>query len=132
MPNCLKSLLTFYNDMGYHVRKIDKGVLGEISKIKEEYSEFLDAHEQGNPVMKLLELSDLIGAIEAYTKAKYSITLEDLIKMKNATKSAFEDGSRSSNYLHPRWKCKRCKYEVDMTTLRCKCTESPSPWEPIL
>ena len=29
------------------------------------------------------------------------------------------------------WHCKRCKSKVDMKKFRCKCTESPSPWEPI-
>lgn len=33
---------------------------------------------------------------------------------------------------HEGWTCLRCKSEVDMTLLRCKCNESPSPWEPIL
>jgi len=80
--------------MGYHTKKIEKGVLGKASKIREEYEEFCDALEQGNSVMKLVELSDLIGAIEAYTVAKHNITLDELIKMKNATKSAFEEGHR--------------------------------------
>jgi len=80
--------------MGYHKRKIQKGVLGETSKIREEYEEFLDAIEQGNPVMKLVELCDLIGAIEAYVEMRHNITLNELIVMKNATKSAFEEGER--------------------------------------
>lgn len=80
--------------MGYHKRKIEKGNLGEISKINEEWEEFCDAQEQKNPIMKLIELSDLIGAIEAYTVKNFNINLDDLIAMKDATKSAFEDGSR--------------------------------------
>ena len=80
--------------MGYHTRKIDKGVLGETSKIREEYEEFVDAVAQGNSVMKLVELSDLIGAIEAYVEKRHNITLNELIIMKNATKSAFEEGDR--------------------------------------
>jgi hypothetical protein len=117
--------------MGYHIKKIQKGELGHASKIREEYEEFIDAYEQSNPVMELVELSDLLGAIEAYVINHYDIELDDLIRMKDATKSAFEDGTRSSNYLHPRWKCKRCKYEVDMVAFRCNCKTSPSPWEPI-
>jgi len=31
--------------------------------------------------------------------------------------------------MNQRWKCKRCGSEVDMAAFRCKCTESPSPWE---
>ena len=33
---------------GYHRREISKGELGEFSKIIEEYTELLDAHEQSN------------------------------------------------------------------------------------
>lgn len=80
--------------MGYHSKDIDKGVLGEFSKIKEEFLEAEDAFSQDNKVMVLLELSDLIGAIELYCFKNHSITIDDLIKMKNATKSAFEDGTR--------------------------------------
>ncbi len=29
------------------------------------------------------------------------------------------------------WKCRRCGSIVDMVAMRCDCTESPSPWEPI-
>lgn len=81
--------------MGYHLKEIPKGKLGEYSKVKEEFLEFEDACLQLNPVMALLELSDLIGAIEAVAK-NYNITLDDLIRMKNATQRAFEDGTRKS------------------------------------
>lgn len=80
--------------MGYHKRKIERGEFGEFSKIKEEFEECQDAIDQNNKVMVLLELSDMLGAIEEYCK-KYNLTLEDLIEMKNATKRAFESGSRS-------------------------------------
>ena len=80
--------------MAYHKKKIQKGVLGEASKIIEEFNEFIDAHEQGNSIMRLIELSDLIGAIELYTINHHNISLNDLIRMKDATKSAFEDGER--------------------------------------
>jgi hypothetical protein len=53
---------------GYHLRTIPKGVLGEISKIHEEYEEVLDAIEQGSVIMELVELSDLYGAFESYTE----------------------------------------------------------------
>jgi len=79
--------------MAYHLTEIPKGEFGEASKITEEYLEFIDAIEQNNHVMSLIELSDLIGAIEEYSK-KWNISLYDLIIMKNATKSAFEDGTR--------------------------------------
>lgn len=82
--------------MGYHTRKIGRGVFGEASKIREEFEEFEDAHFQGNTVMKLIELADMIGAIEAYTVKHHNISLDELIIMKNATKSAFEEGERQS------------------------------------
>ena len=114
--------------MGYHTKKIKKGDLGHASKIREEYEEFVDAYEQGNPVMELVELSDLLGAIEAYALNHYDIELSDLIKMTQATKSAFQDGSRkASSEWH--WKCRRCNQKVDVAARRCGCTESPSPWE---
>lgn len=80
--------------MGYHEREIAIGELGEFSKIKEEFEELEDAHEQNSPVLEICELCDLIGAIEAYA-ASYNLKLEDLIKMMEATKSAFKEGSRS-------------------------------------
>lgn len=80
--------------MSYHLREIEKGILGEYSKIREEFEEFQDAFEQDSPVLELCELSDLIGAIEAYTLKYYNIKLCDLIEMKDATKRAFESGKR--------------------------------------
>lgn len=79
--------------MGYHKTEIEKGIFGEFSKIKEEFLEAQDALEQNNHIMLLVELSDLLGAIDAYVK-QFNLSIEDLIIMKNATKSAFEDGSR--------------------------------------
>lgn len=80
--------------MSYHLKKIEKGVLGEFSKIREEFEEAQDALEQNNPLMCLCELSDLLGAIEAYTN-KYNMSIEDLLTMKDATKRAFQNGRRS-------------------------------------
>jgi NTP pyrophosphatase (non-canonical NTP hydrolase) len=79
--------------MGYHLKEIQKGILGEFSKIEEEFLELQDGVKQNHPLLQLCEMADLIGAVEAYAK-KFNITLEDLIKMKNSTKSAFEEGKR--------------------------------------
>lgn len=79
--------------MGYHLKRIDKGVFGEFSKITEEFEELMDANLQNNKVLELVELCDLLGAIEAYVKHN-NLTLMDLVKMKNATKRAFESGER--------------------------------------
>lgn len=81
--------------MGYHLATIRRGELGEPSKIVEETEEFMDAIRQGNPVMAIAELSDLVGAIEAYLEKKHpTITLDHLVKQKDATKRAFKSGRR--------------------------------------
>lgn len=79
--------------MGYHRIQIPKGKLGEFSKISEEYLELFDAVEQDNKILEICEMCDLVGAIEAYAN-KFNLTLEDIIKMKDANKHAFEDGTR--------------------------------------
>ncbi len=79
---------------GYHLTVIPKGKFGEFSKIEEEFLECKDALEQDNKIMVMCELSDLLGAIEAYAIKAHQLTLEDIIKMKNATKRAFKSGAR--------------------------------------
>jgi len=81
--------------MGYHKTEIPRGEFGEFSKIREEFLESEDALDQDNKVMLLVELADLIGAIEGYCESKHNITLDDLLTMKEATKRAFTDGTRS-------------------------------------
>lgn len=82
--------------IGYHRRKIKKGVLGEVSKIQEELDELKDAEEQGVTIMALVELSDLVGAVQAYLEAKHpSVTLDDLREMSGVTRRAFRNGRRS-------------------------------------
>jgi len=82
--------------MAYHKNKIPKGKIGEVSKITEEYLELLDAIEQGDKILTICELSDMIGAIELYVRGYYDLTLEDLIKFSRATQQAFIDGERES------------------------------------
>lgn len=79
---------------GYHKTEIKRGVYGEYSKIYEEFEEFLDAVSQDNPVMALMELSDMLGAMRAYVK-KYNMTLDDLIKMTDTTERVFTEGYRT-------------------------------------
>ena len=80
---------------GYHLVDIPKGEVGELSKVYEEICEVKDAASQGVELMVLLELSDVIGAIESYLlKHHSSITLADLIEMKNVTQRAFITGGR--------------------------------------
>ena len=80
---------------GYHARHIEKGVLGEASKVREEVEEFIDAVEQGVSVMALVELSDLIGAVKEYLAKQHpTVGIDELIAMSNVTRRAFENGRR--------------------------------------
>ncbi len=87
---------TWINKMGYHKYIIPKGKLGEFSKIEEEFLEAKDGLSQDNPVMVLIELSDMIGAVESYCKKHHNISLEQLINMTKATQNAFADGTRKN------------------------------------
>lgn len=82
---------------GYHLRKIEKGVLGQLSKVREELEEAEDAHDQQNPVMVLVELSDMVGAIDAYLFEHFggSISIQNLNAMAQATARAFRAGRRT-------------------------------------
>lgn len=72
---------------------IEKGTLGEYSKIQEELDELIDAEEQGVKILVSCELADLYGALKAYAE-KRGITMSDLAKMSALTESAFKEGSR--------------------------------------
>lgn len=61
----------------WHKKTIEKGVYGELSKVLEEYQEAEDALEQKNHLMHLIELSDIVGAVEGIA-IKYGLTLNDL------------------------------------------------------
>lgn len=82
--------------VGYHKTSISKGVLGELSKIREELEEAFDAEEQNNKVMVLVELSDIIGAISLYIEKNHNnIKINDLVIMSEATRRSFIEGERS-------------------------------------
>jgi len=82
--------------MGYHLREITKGRLGEFSKIREEFEELSDAMEQDAKILVLCELADLVGAIDAFVKQEFkgSIGFDDVILMTQMTRDAFEEGER--------------------------------------
>lgn len=80
--------------MGYHLKKIKKGKFGEWSKIREEFEECQDSVQQGAKVMLLVELSDLLGAIDAYVKKQHNMGIKDLHKMAKLTSRAFKSGRR--------------------------------------
>jgi len=79
--------------MGYHKREIQKGEIGEYSKVREEFDELTDAVEQECKGLIICELCDLVGAIEEYAK-KFNMTLDDLKQFSDMTKSAFREGKR--------------------------------------
>lgn len=78
---------------GYHRKDIERGVYGEISKVREELEELEDAAQQGVRVMIGVELSDLYGALRAYAD-QAGFTMSDLEKMADVTKRVFESGHR--------------------------------------
>lgn len=81
---------------GYHLTEIAKGEFGKISKIEEEVAELKDALAQSNRVMALVELSDLLCAVEGFIEKEYKgqITIEDLVIMARTTRRAFLAGDR--------------------------------------
>ncbi len=80
---------------GYHLKSIPKGEVGELSKVYEELLEAYEAESQDSALMVLIELSDLIGAVDRYLQKHHqSIKLEDLIKMSSITQRAFDSGRR--------------------------------------
>jgi hypothetical protein len=82
--------------MGYHLKEIKKGKLGEFSKIVEEFEELQDSYDQDARIMILCELADLYGAIDAYVSNHYNLTMKDIVQMSELNKKAFEDGTRIS------------------------------------
>lgn len=81
--------------MGYHLDKIPKGEIGESSKILEEVLELQDAEKQNAKIMALVELSDLLGAVQLYLEKHHpGVSLEDLMIMSQITQRAFKSGAR--------------------------------------
>ena len=80
---------------GYHNALIPKNNVGTFEKILEEFEELKDAKMSKNKIMELVEISDLIGAIELYVKKEYNISMNDLDIMNKTTQRAFLNGRRS-------------------------------------
>lgn len=79
--------------MGYHLKEIEKGVLGQFSKIREEFEEAQDAFEQNDSILIICELADMVGAVEEYVK-RWNLDLLSLKQFSDKTKSAFKEGKR--------------------------------------
>ncbi len=84
---------------GYHITNIEKGELGEFSKIEEEFLELKDAKSQGSSVMMLIEMADLIGAMSLYLEKHHNMTVGDLITFSEITKRAFRSGERQERVI---------------------------------
>lgn len=81
--------------MGYHSTNIEKGILGESSKLLEEVRELMDAEKQGAQIMILCELADIYGALDHYLRQNYpAFNMYDLSKMAHLNEQAFKDGER--------------------------------------
>lgn len=81
---------------GYHLHTIPKGEIGESSKILEEVLELQDAESQDATIMVLVELSDIVGAIELYLANRHpTISIDDLLIMSHITQRAFINGRRT-------------------------------------
>lgn len=81
---------------GYHKRVIPKGEVGKLSKVYEELLEAFEAQEQEVRIMTLVELSDMLGAMESFLEENFpGFGLDDLRKMSDVTKRAFKSGRRS-------------------------------------
>ena len=70
-------------------KQIFKGKIGEFSKIQEEFEELKDAIEQGDRVLTICELTDLIGAIEFYSSNYFNLSLNDLKAFSDKRKQSF-------------------------------------------
>lgn len=80
---------------GYHLVTIQKGELGELSKVREELEELTDAHAQGDRIMQLVEAADLYGALELFLEKHIpGMTMQDLAKFSATTRRAFQNGRR--------------------------------------
>ena len=75
--------------MTYHISTINKGILGEWSKVIEELEELLDSREQNCKIMELLELSDLYGAINSYCHKYIGLSFAKTYKSMNKKTMVF-------------------------------------------
>lgn len=58
-------------------KEIPRGVLGEFSKIREEFLELQEAEEMGNRIHIAHELSDLYGAMKLYAE-RYGFHIDEV------------------------------------------------------
>jgi len=80
---------------GYHDSIMPKTPAGSFLKILEESEEAKDAYLNRNPIMLLVELADLYGAMELFLEQDFpKMSMNDLKTMHEVTKRAFQNGRR--------------------------------------
>jgi hypothetical protein len=86
--------------MKFHKREIKKGIYGELSKIQEELEEAYDSEDQGQDLMLLIELSDIVGACAGVAN-KYGMSLDQLAafaKLRSEVAIAEQKSKKEYNY----------------------------------
>lgn len=84
-----------YTKHACHVSPIPVGTVGEFSKIVEEFHEAQDAHLQGDKVMLLIELGDMLGAVERFVAKNFKgVTFDDLVIRMKAHHAAIDAKQR--------------------------------------
>lgn len=98
MPQSKKPNRTGAKAPGYHVTTIKKGVVGELSKVMEEWKELKDAEHQGVRIMALVELSDMHAAIFRYLERHYpDVTMDELELMALSTEYGNLQNNKQGN-----------------------------------
>lgn len=69
----LKKLIKSLKQYFTHKNRIPLGVDGEFSKIREEYLELEDAHEQKKAYFTIIECADLITSVGSFSWRQYKI-----------------------------------------------------------
>lgn len=76
--------------MGYHIRNIPRGTLGEWSKVSEEIEEIIDALEQNLKPMVLIELCDCLGAVRATLDSNDGFKFENWVYVTSTERNQYQ------------------------------------------
>ncbi len=76
--------------MGYHIRNIPVGTLGEWSKVSEEIEEIIDALEQNLKPMVLIELCDCLGALHIYSNHEEEFNFENWVYVTSTERNQYQ------------------------------------------
>jgi len=76
--------------MGYHIRNITRGTLGEWSKVSEEIEEIIDALEQNLKPMVLIELCDCLGALKSVSIKMGDFGFENYLYVSSTERNIYQ------------------------------------------